>query len=613
MYQLNIFSNHQAPKKRFDYQHNAINDVINAFNDGIKKVCLVLPTGAGKTFCTGEIIKELNFNKSVFLVPKVKLKHQALDEFNSNQVFADVNTIQAINPTVLTKNGKYLNYLGYQLIVLDECHLVAWWNNTEWLLNNNPNALLLGVTATPDRSSSKQFIEDKFDKIIYPIHFGDLVDKEKLCNPRYFVYGAKGQFDNVNVSYDTGDFVQQQLDEACEQDGFIDNIVRNLVNLDIKSRKSIIFCASIKESKKLAELLTQAGIVTNHVDGTIPDSEQDKAISDLVNGANVSAISCAKLLIEGFDSPRIDTVILATATNSKTNLIQMCGRGSRIHPDKNLEFWVIDFGDNFARLKLGLKQRFPYKTRFDSELKTRKAPYKKCPTCGQENANFARVCVHCGHVFEIEPKPTQDVRDFDLVEVAVDFVDIYHLKHIRKLVRDAYKNGTQAYPNISKYLKLHNISTAASKKLLSPRYLKGAIFNKKSLENYLSHLLYTTRMVKETNTTFNNELLNNEFGENHRAYFGKLINRESFYYSWFDYFGLMPIQSGDKELINHLYQQKLKSLTYKLKTQDIQDGINDIDAIFDDTDSISDDTNLNQELALLQWAYDMFTIVSAKI
>lgn len=612
MQQLNLFQPPKAKKQRYDYQQDAINQVIASFVEGIKRVCLVLPTGAGKTYCTGEIIKELGLNKSCFLVPKTKLKEQAIEEFNGNQVNCLVDTIQAINPTTLLKNGKYVNHLGYELIVMDEAHMVAWWNNSQWLLENNPDVLLLGVTATPDRSSSKQFIEDKFDKIIYPVHFGELVNREKLCNPRYFVYGSKGNFDNVEISYDTGDFIQEQLDKSCEQDGFIENIIRNLIELKIENRKSIIFCSSIAQSKLIASVLSKNGINTIHVDGTMKDKEQDAAIQNLIHNPSIAAISCAKLLIEGFDAPRIDTVILATATNSKINLVQMAGRGSRLHPAKNNEFWVVDFGDNFARLKIGLKQRFPFKIKGGKNFQ-RETPFKTCPKCGTKNHNFARICTNCEYEFEPAAKEVQDVRDFDLIEVAVDFTDIYHLKQLRAIIRQGYQDNKSAYPAISGYANTHKIGHLVLSKLLSPKYLKGAVFKNKLLENYLGYSLYAARMYTTGNMNYASSVVANEFGDKHKITFGKSIGREKFYESHVDYFQLMPIQSNDADLIRKLYQQKFKALNYKMTTnQGIADGENDIDAINQCEENHSIDTDLNQEMMLLQWAYDMFRIFNPK-
>jgi DNA repair protein RadD len=613
MQQLDLFSIPKAPKQRYDYQNTAINEVIHAFAHGVKRVCLVLPTGAGKTFCTGEIIKECGLGKQCFLVPKVKLKTQAIEEFRCNQVKnCLVDTIQAINPKVLMKNGKYIKHLGYELIIMDECHMVAWWQNTDWLVENNPDAYILGVTATPDRTAKKEFIEDKFDEIIYPVHFGELVDKEKLCNPRYFVYGSKGNFDNVEISYDTGDFIQEQLDQSCEKDGFIENIIRNLVDLQIQNRKSIIFCASIPQSKIISNLLNHNGIRTIHLDGATNENDQESALKLLADSPDFHAVSCAKLLIEGFDLPRIDTVVLATAMNSRINLVQMCGRGSRLHPDKNLEFWVIDFGDNFARLKMGLKQKFPYKLKKDvADKKT--APFKICSKCKTKNPNFARVCIKCDHEFDIAEKPIQDVRDLDLIEVAVDFTDIYHLKQIRAIVRNGYKSNKSAYPQIAHYANTHKISNIVLSKLLSPKYLKGAVFKTKALSNYLDYTLYAARMYMTGSITYARNIVCNEFGDRHKIAYGKLIGREKFYDSHLEYFDLMPIQYNDTKLINQLYQEKLKSLSYKLKTnQQIQDGENDIDGIVECDENHIENTDLNQEIMLLQWAYDMFTISNNK-
>ena len=86
--------------------------------------------------------------------------------------------------------------------------------------------------------------------------------------------------------------------------------------------------------------------------------------SDLSRG-DIDVVTNCNLLTEGFDEPRVDAVIMARPTRSKLLYVQMIGRGTRLHPDKqNLE--VIDIADNSKAHQLpGLNDLFNLPSGFD--------------------------------------------------------------------------------------------------------------------------------------------------------------------------------------------------------------------------------------------------------
>jgi superfamily II DNA or RNA helicase len=454
----------------------------------------VMPTGSGKSFTSAVLLNELSTSlqislakQSLCLVPRRKLMRQMQREFVDNGITPRiVKTAQSITDKKLY-DGQFSNI---SILLLDECHELAWWQPVEKLQAFNQNCITIGLTATPDRLSNKQFFEDKFSQIIYPVTFGELVNSGHLCNPRYFSYGNKLQYEEIGIDAEGG-FIQEQLDRECEKKNFNESVVRGLVEHNAQSRKSIIFCSSVKQSKQLTEMLYNAGIKTVHVDGNMSEKDQEAAIESVVRG-EYAALSCAKLLIAGFDEPRIDTVVLATATNSRTSLIQMSGRGSRTHPDKDGEFWVFDFGDNFARLRMGLKQRFHYKTR--DELKTSEPPMKACPKCGTLNYGFVRVCKKCEYIFPPREKPIQDLQELDIIEVEADFADLYHIRNIRKIMRECYSRDELPSIAVEEYCagKQINASTVFHKSAV-----KSAIFKHKNLENLLDYTFYADKHLHQ--------------------------------------------------------------------------------------------------------------------
>lgn len=622
------FNQLESAKQLRDYQKSAIAQILEALKEN-NQVALVLPTGAGKTFTVASLIKQLEPCIFLALVPRRKLQRQMRTEFFQQGINSRyVITAQSLNDEKIMK--KYHNSLDY--IILDECHQLRWWQTVERLIAANPQAKIIGLTATPDRLSSKEYFEDKFQHLIYPISFGELVNQGNLCNPRYFAYGSKLQFNELGINPESGEFLQPQLDKECEKHNFNENIVRNLKELGIENRKTIIFCASIPQSKKLTAMLSQAGIPTHHIDGNTPEKWQNQAILDCAEG-RIAAISCAKLLIEGFDEPRIDTVVLATATNSRMALVQMCGRGSRWHPDKNGEFWVIDFGDNFARLSLGLKQRFPYKSR-DDEFDKRKPPQKVCPECNTLNYAFVRVCKDCGFIFPKKIKPIQDLQDCDIVEVEADLADLYHIRQMRKIVRESYQQDVLPFTKITKYCFSKNLRIA---QFFTAPCLRGCIFKHRSLENVLDFSLYLARHVARLgNRNFTNEEIKHltvlkklktqeldswiavmsemmvfEFGEKFlNSAMMKPFNKH--HGKWYNILGVLEI--ADIATIESAYKDRWKKINQQIleATKSESEYLGEFNA---DTETVSIDKldrNLQQEILLLDWAYSYVKLIYNK-
>lgn len=623
MHQLEIFTNlsHAKPKHLRNYQDSAIKSVLEVIREGKNSTVLVMPTGAGKSLTIAMLLFELGANpkNTLALVPRRKLKRQLRHEFKECGLSPQmVQTAQFLTDDKLFKQCRYQ---GLEYIVLDECHELAWWQPVEKLRSLNPNAFVIGLTATPDRSSRKEFIEDKFESIIYPVSFGELVNDSYLCNPTYYSYGK--QLDLTEVATDIeGIFVQEQLDRQCEKKHFNESVVRNLASHNIGIRRSIIFCSSIKQSKSLTKMLGDVGISAIHVDGSMSDVEQDNAIAQVASG-EISALCCAKLLIAGFDEPRIDTVVLATATNSRQSLVQMCGRGSRLHPEKNNEFWVFDFGDNFARLRLGLKQKFPYKTREDFEQK--EAAMKACSNCGHLVYGFVMVCPECGEEFLKKEKPILDLQDMDIVEVEADLQDIYHAKQIRRMLRECYAKFELPFPDIAQYLQRHKIKNLEH--VVPTTAMQGAIFKHRSLHNLLDLTWYCDY---HTHRILSGKLYSNEV-----SYFKKTKQIEKELSMWKSMLQHLPgAEFGNKFLNSRAINKYIGSgrwqdilgvldfdtrdnmqITYKRKWQELNeeiaqyleytDGEIDPDALAEKLQNSNSPElkDLHNRIAVLEWAY----------
>ncbi len=158
------------------YQDAAIRAVFEALARGLLRVLLSLATGAGKTFIAVNLLKRISdaglLRKALFVCDRDELRSQALTAFK-NLFGSDVAEVYrtedgknnarnarihiATYQTLDGDQGKearnfffkhYLEKNHFSHIVIDECHRSAW-GDWKFILENNPDAVQIGLTATP--------------------------------------------------------------------------------------------------------------------------------------------------------------------------------------------------------------------------------------------------------------------------------------------------------------------------------------------------------------------------------------------------------------------------------------------------------------------------------
>lgn len=101
------------------------------------------------------------------------------------------------------------------------------------------------------------------------------------------------------------------------------------------------------------------------------------------------------MLTTGFDAPITDAIAILRPTNSPGLLVQMVGRGLRLHPDKR-DTLILDFGGNIERH--GPIDQINAGSISQSEARG-EAPAKECPICHSVIAAGYSECPDCGYGF----------------------------------------------------------------------------------------------------------------------------------------------------------------------------------------------------------------------
>ena len=336
------------------YQQKALASMLEAESNGISKQLVVLPTGAGKTVLFAQLpIMRKDSLPMLVLAHRSELLIQAKDKIEIINKDLSVGIEQAENkagyvdvviasvPTLGRESSSRIekypkNY--FKTIVVDEAHHAAAPSYRRILDYFTPE-LLLGVTATPQRSDSVRLI-DVFQEIVYYKSIQDLI-KEGWLSP-LVGYRVKTSTDISDVEIQNGEYKQDQLIEAIDNPSRNNSIVTAYNDL-ANAKKTVVFAAGVDHAGHLEEAFRKNGSSVRVIIGTTPDEERRQILSDFKSGV-VTVLVNVGVLTEGFDEPSIEAIILAKPTRSSLLYTQIVGRGTRLFEGKE-HCMIIDIAD----------------------------------------------------------------------------------------------------------------------------------------------------------------------------------------------------------------------------------------------------------------------------
>lgn len=326
-----------------EYQSHALDAIRGAFRRKIRRVLLVIPTGGGKTVCAAAMIEgAMQKGKRVcFLAHRKELIDQPsrmLDRLGIDHGVIKAGhwrerptlPVQVASIQTLARRGLRP---AFDILVLDEAHrrLAEMY---EEVFVDYPDALILGLTATPCRLDGRG-LGHAFEEMVVAATYSQLLehDPPHLCQPRIFVHDAP-EFENVPVSH--GEYARASL--GAQLSGrIIGNIVKHWLEHS-RDRPTVCFAPTVEKSEEIVNDFRKQGIRAAHVDGKMIDSVRDATLKRLEQG-EIDIVSNVDLLVEGYDLPRLSSLILARRTKSISRYLQMCGRVGR--PDDSKQDALI--------------------------------------------------------------------------------------------------------------------------------------------------------------------------------------------------------------------------------------------------------------------------------
>ena len=282
---------------------------------------------------------------------------------------------------------------------MDECHLLPKKGMGMYrrfiadLMKIAPWCKIIGLTATPYRLDSGLLTEgdDKiFDEIIYKATVKRLVDEGYLCR----LIGKTGivKPDVSKVKKRGGDFIEHDLAEVCDDAAIIRQAVTEIIELTPDRHHIILFCVTIKHAEHVAEEMTRQGMPCAVIHSEKTEEEKRESINGFRDGS-IRSIANVNILTTGFDAPHVDCIVMLRPTASPGLYSQSCGRGLRLHPDKE-NCLILDYAGNILR-------HGPIDKIVVTSKGVKTAEMKACPACDEAVERGILFCPYCGYEWPV--------------------------------------------------------------------------------------------------------------------------------------------------------------------------------------------------------------------
>lgn len=333
---------------------------------GEKRALLISATGTGKTYASAFAMRELGFKKVLFLVHREQILKQAKKSYenvfssnittgilsgnhkdiNADYIFSTVQTLSRNNILAEFSDNRF------DCIVIDETHK-AGAESYHKIINHFKPKLLLGMTASPERTDGFDIYKLFDHNIASEIRLQDALKDDLLCPFHYF-----------GISDLTVD--GREIDEKTE---FRYLATEERVNHVIEKAeyfghngdrvKGLVFCSRNDETKALSDAFNKRGYNTIALSGSNSQSEREEAVERLemecdvdenerpVSNQPLDYIFTVDIFNEGVDIPKVNQVIMLRPTQSAIIFVQQLGRGLRKADGKEYVV-VLDFIGNYS-------------------------------------------------------------------------------------------------------------------------------------------------------------------------------------------------------------------------------------------------------------------------
>jgi superfamily II DNA or RNA helicase/HKD family nuclease len=244
----------------------------------------------------------------------------------------------------------------FDVVIIDEFHHAESATYRRLLTHLQP-AILLGLTATPERADGQDISHWFGGHIAAELRLWEALEQELLCPFHYF--GLADGTDLSAVEWKRGSYDQGSLENLYTgNDRRAALVLKRLAEVlpDPSRMRALGFCVSQAHATYMARIFTDAGLPSVAVDANTPSAQRSAARQQLAAGT-IRCLFSVDVFNEGLDVPNVDTVLFLRPTESITVFLQQFGRGLRHAPGKAC-LTVLDFiGQQHKKFRFDLRYR----------------------------------------------------------------------------------------------------------------------------------------------------------------------------------------------------------------------------------------------------------------
>ena len=322
------------------------------------KNLVVAATGTGKTIVAALDFKRLRASMSdprlLFVAHRQEILKQSLGAFRQvlrdgsfgelyvdghrpdewRYVFASIQSLAQVD-------FDRLDPASFDVVIVDEFHHAAAPTYRKVLERLKPK-VLLGLTATPERTDATDILHYFDGHIAAELRLWDALERGLLCPFQYF-----GLHDNADLSQVTwsrkGYDVAELENLYTADDARVRLVLAQLEakHRDARSMRALGFCVSIAHAEFMARKFTETGLASQAVSAETDSDTRRQALIDLRAG-RLRTLFAVDLFNEGVDLPEVDTLLFLRPTESALVFMQQLGRGLRRSETKDC-VTVLDF------------------------------------------------------------------------------------------------------------------------------------------------------------------------------------------------------------------------------------------------------------------------------
>ncbi len=370
------------------HQQDAYQSVQEAYETK-NKASVVIPTGCGKSFIALQLMADNKDKRILFMAPSNAIKNQMYNyiakyivgeepskerpaKMIADEYFPNLKIM--LYPSLLRVTDEQMDNLDADIIIMDELHRTGadkWGERINTLLDKNPNAKILGLTATPDRMDDKNVIDSLFEgSIDYELTLVEALRRRIVEAPTYVKcdYALGEYLDGIRTAIancsdeQTKKELQDKYDKMrriVEQaDGIPELFAKNIKK---KDGKYIIFC---RDKEHMDELMSKAKEWFGAIDSEPEiysvfsgEGYSVKSNKDTIEAFEDSKSDHTKLLFsiemlnEGLHVEDISGVIMTRPTDSRIIYLQQLGRA--LSSDTSREKTIVfDLVNNYLKNNL---------------------------------------------------------------------------------------------------------------------------------------------------------------------------------------------------------------------------------------------------------------------